>query len=251
MGNDDLPRRLPRGGPLPAWWDSYMETTAVEWLDDPGKSQTVKREAMAGLDRFNRRSGAYLQFARSAVGMLPYSLRQPRILELGAGHGELSVRMARLLRRRGCRAHIIASDISENFVANMRTSPRIRDAGVEVRRIDATQTGLPDASFDLAVFVQSLHHLEPEQVVALFSEGTRVARQLLVIDAWRHPLLLLASPAFWILGNYGSFHDGIISLRRMYSADALRYFAGQCPQPVWLDIGFMPPGYLRCVLERR
>ncbi|MEK9152495.1 MAG: class I SAM-dependent methyltransferase [Patescibacteria group bacterium] len=239
-----------RSGPQPRWWDRYMDPHSLEMLDDPAVPAAVKSRAMNGLDGYNRRSGAYWLFAQTTASLLPASIRRPRILELGAGRGELSARVAEILARRGTPAKVVASDISEDFVSAMAGNARLRSLGIEAAAIDATATGLPGDSFDLAVFTQALHHLSPPQVARLLSEGTRVARQLLIIDGWRHPLLLLASPAFWLLGNYQSFHDGIISLRRMYSAEAIRDLGRQCPSQVNLDINFLPPGYLKCVAWR-
>ena len=74
------------------------------------------------------------------------------------------------------------------------------------------------------MFALSFHHLPPAQAAQVLAEGTRVARELLVIDLPRMPSLLhiaklavLAPLAWWPFA-----HDGLISSLRSYSPSALR-----------------------------
>jgi SAM-dependent methyltransferase len=242
---------MPRGGPDANWFDRRMDPGDLEWIDDPDAPMWRKLYAIEGLDNFNRRFGSYRQFTNEALKLLPRGNFQPRIVEFGAGSGELSARLAERLLNSGHAPTVLATDISRQYVGEMRRNLRLRNLGISAKVMDATRTKLKSGSYDLAIFTQALHHLEPRQVVRLLEEGTRVAERFLIIDAWRNPLLLLAAPAFWLLGNFGSFHDGIISLRRMYSARALEYLAAQCSAEIDLDITFLPPGYMRCVARRR
>lgn len=236
---------LPRGGPNATWLDRAYEWEGVEWLDDPDVPQSVKDAGIAGLHRFNVISGGYFCHTLSALRALPPSPR-PSILELGAGSGALCARIARKLPR----GRVIASDLSADYVRKMRADLELRDLRVEVMQLDATCIALPDQSVDLAVFVQGLHHLDPVNVVKLLEEGTRVARRLLVIDAWRHPALLAVTPLIWLVGNYPAFRDGVVSLRRMYSLKAFRVMAARACVPLKVAAGFAAPAHLRAVVER-
>ncbi|MEW5850365.1 MAG: class I SAM-dependent methyltransferase [Myxococcota bacterium] len=248
MSTPELVVGMPRGGPRAPWWDRAYEPTVLEWLDDPAIPQHRKAAVIAGLDRWNRRSGAYWLFSRATLSQLPADATEARVLELGAGHGALSVAMADALRSRGLRARVVASDISAEYVRAMSADERLRSRGVTALQLDATALALADGSFDVAVLTQTLHHLEPPQVVSLLREATRVARRLVIIDGWRAPWMLLVTPPIWLLGNYPAFRDGVVSLRRMYSRRALLHLCAQAG--VHVEAGFMPPGYLRAVVSR-
>lgn len=233
-----------------AWWDRVYATPALEWLDDPAIPDQQKRRTLHGLDRFNRLTGAYTLFARWTVAALPPTLRAPRILELGAGHGALSRALVRALERRGLGGRVTASDISIPFVRSMQEDTRLRNRGVRVLALDATALALKDDSFDVVVFTQALHHLEPPQVVQLVREGTRVARSLVLIDGWRHPLMLGISPGFWMLGNWPSFRDGVVSLTRMYSVRVLETLVRVANPALRFHARFALPAYMHGVVQR-
>jgi len=239
---------MPRGGPNAGALDRLYETDVDEWLDDPAIPQSKKDAVMTGLDRFNRRVFAYAQFTGWVMAALPPS-GKVRVLELGAGHGALSVRIAEKLRSSGRDAELVVSDISESFVSGLRASPELAALGVRVEQVDATQIAHDNGTFDLAVFVQSLHHLPPHMVVKLMREGARVARTLLIIDVWRAPWMMAVAPAVLLLGNYAAMHDGVISLRKMYGREALLAMAQEADVEARVSFGF--PGYMKCVIQQK
>lgn len=106
-----------------------------------------------------------------------------RVLELGAGTGELA---ARLADRVGPAGMVLASDVAEGMVQLLHR--RLDDVGnVEVARIDATATGLPGESVDAVVFRMGLM-LIPDPDDAL-REIRRVLRPggRLVAAVWGPP----------------------------------------------------------------
>lgn len=88
-----------------------------------------------------------------------------RVLDVGCGTG----RWTRFLAARGAR--VCGVDRSEAMVAEAR-----RRGGGEFRTMDATRLDLPDDTFDLAVAVTVLQHLEPAQQAAAAREVARVVR---------------------------------------------------------------------------
>lgn len=223
--------------------DRWYETAEEEWLDRTDVEPRLQRGVLRGLNRFNRLSGGYLAFQRWVLREVE-GLAEPRVLELGAGHGELSVRLLRAHPS----LHVTVSDLSPDFVAGLQSGPLGRHPRARVACVDATGSDLPSGAFDVAVMVQTLHHLGPEQVKALLVEGTRVARTLLLVDGWRHPLMMAVAPFTWLLGNYPAFHDGVISLRKMYAPAALHHLAATSGVALRVDAGFRLPAYMvaRC-----
>jgi SAM-dependent methyltransferase len=73
-----------------------------------------------------------------------------RCLELGAGNGSISRSLARLVAPSG---HVVASDIDIRYMADLK------DAGLEVRRLDVHSDPIETSAYDLVVTRALLHHL--------------------------------------------------------------------------------------------
>jgi len=106
-----------------------------------------------------------------------------RVLELGAGTGDLAVRVAPLVLPGGT---VVASDVADGMVALVARSV----AGlphVTAERIDAADIRLPDGSVDVVLFQSGLMFV-PEPVVAtteirrVLASGGRVA-----VSTWAGP----------------------------------------------------------------
>ncbi|GAA2097514.1 methyltransferase domain-containing protein [Streptomyces albiaxialis] len=234
---------MPRGGPDAAWWDRLYETDRPEYIDQPSRAAEAAK-VLRGLDRFQRLTGAYGVCGRLTLGEAE-GVEAPRILELGAGRGRLT---RRLLADRPS-ARVTVSDVSAESVAALRAGPLGDDPRVDLRVVDGTRIDAPDGTWDVAVFCFALHHLAPAQVVRLMTEGTRVARRLLLIDGWRHPAFLGIVPLFVLTGGLTQAHDGLISLRKVYSASAVTALARKCPTPLRVRYRFSLPGYLAVSLS--
>ncbi|MBB1256162.1 class I SAM-dependent methyltransferase [Streptomyces sp. OF3] len=237
---------MPRGGPDASWWDRRYETRREEYIDRPETGARC-RQALRGLDRFQRLSGGYRTYSRLAVAAVGDDVPRPRVLELGAGHGRLARHV--LARRPGAR--VTVSDVNPLVVEALRAGPLGRDRRIEIVRLDATAIDRPDGAYDVAVLTTCLHHLPPSGVAAVLREGTRVARRLLVVDGWRNPLYLAAVPLMALTGGWAQAHDGFVSLRRMYGAAAVHALAERCGAPVRVRTRFVPPAYLAVLAERR
>lgn len=106
-----------------------------------------------------------------------------RVLELGAGTGELAARLADEV---GPSGSIVATDVAESMVDLIRR----RLSGVaqaEVAQVDASRIPYPDASFDAVLFRMGLM-LMPEPEVTL-NEIRRVLRPggRLAVTVWAGP----------------------------------------------------------------
>src|SRR3954470_1947906 len=102
---------MPRGGPDASWLHIRLETDRPEYIDRDDVERK-KRAAIRSLDRVGRLFGLHRTIARivlEEVGDVP----DPKILELGSGHGGLS----RTLLKMHTSAHITVTDVDSLSVA--------------------------------------------------------------------------------------------------------------------------------------
>jgi SAM-dependent methyltransferase len=215
--------RMPRGGPDASCLDRRLETARPEYLDRDDVDPAVKRGVVRALERTGEWFGNHQKFAQIALEEVA-DVPDPRILELGSGHGGLS---AKLLEMHPT-ARLTVTDVEPDSVAAIASGELAADPRVTVREMDATDIDAEDGAFDLAVFALSFHHLPPAAASRVFAEGTRAADKLLIIDLPRPPtpLHLLRLATMLPFAPFVPFvHDGVISSLRAYSPSALRALA--------------------------
>jgi ubiquinone/menaquinone biosynthesis C-methylase UbiE len=221
-GNSGL-ADMPRGGPDASCLDRLLQTDRDEYLDRDDVDVAVKADVIATLNRIGSVFGEHERNARRVLEQVA-DVPDPTILELGAGHGELS---RRLLAEHPT-ARITVSDINPDSVAAMAASDLGSNPRAVVQAIDATAIDKPDRAFDVAVFAMSFHHLPPPLAARVLAEGTRVADRCVIIDLARPPaplhLIRLATMAPLAL-VWPFAHDGLISFLRSYSPSAFRELA--------------------------
>lgn len=214
--------RMPRGGPRASCLDRWLETDRQEYLDRDDVDR-LKRTVVRALDRFGQFFGHHERFARIALDEIA-DVPDPKILELGSGHGALS----RALLEQHPTAHVTITDIEPTSVAAIAAGDLGRHPRATVREMNAAAIDAPDGTYDLAVFAMSFHHLSPGPASRVFAEGTRVADKLLIIDLPRPPALLHVLQLATMLPLAAAVplcHDGFISSLRAYSPSALRALA--------------------------
>ena len=237
---------MPRGGPDASCLDRLLQTGRPEYLDRDDVDDKVKRGIVGTLDRVGT---LFREHDRNAALVLREvaDVIDPKILELGAGHGALS----RIVLDQHPTAQVTISDVNPDSVAAIAASDLGRHPRATVRVVDATAIDAADGSFDLAVFALSFHHLPPEQAARVLAEGTRVADRLLVIDLPRPPSLLhlakLATFVPFVLW-WPFAHDGFVSSLRAYSPSALRTLAAHADLDVEVSTS---PFDRQVVLARR
>jgi SAM-dependent methyltransferase len=215
--------RMPRGGPDASCLDRLLQTDRPEYLDRDDVDEGVKRSVIRALEWTGQAFGNTEKFARIALDEVA-EVPDPKILELGAGHGGVS----RKLLDWHPTAELTVTDIEPASVAAMRATDLGEHPRATVREMDATAIDAADGYFDLAVFAFSFHHLPPPLAATVFAEGTRAAAKLLIIDLPRppSPLHILRLAAMLPLAPVVPFvHDGVISSLRTYSPSALRALA--------------------------
>jgi SAM-dependent methyltransferase len=244
--------RMPRGGPDASCLDRLLQTSRPEYLDrdSDGDADMAarKRSVIRALEWTGEKFGNTERFAKIALDEVA-DVPDPKILELGAGHGGLS----RKLLDWHPTAQLTVSDVEAESVSAMGQSDLGDHPRATVRRIDAAAIDAADGAFDLAVFVLSFHHLPPSLAAQVLVEGTRVADKLLVIDLPRPPapLHLVRLATMLPLAPVLPFvHDGVISSLRTYSPSAFRALAAHADPAIELDLrgGLLSP---QVVVARR
>lgn len=224
MGSETIDiDRMPRGGPHASCVDRLLQTDRLEYLDRDDVDDSVKRSVIRALEWTGEFFGNTEKFARIALDEVA-DVADPKILELGAGHGGLS----RKLLDWHPTAELTVTDVEPESVKAIAASDLGEHPRATVREMDATAIDAPDRYFDLAVFAFSFHHLPPALASRVFAEGTRAADKLLIIDLPRppSPLHILRLAAMLPLAPVIPFvHDGLISSLRTYSPSALRALA--------------------------
>jgi ubiquinone/menaquinone biosynthesis C-methylase UbiE len=240
--------KMPRGGPDASCLDRLLQTGRPEYLDRDDVDDRVKRSVIRALDRTGEIFGNHRRFAAIALRELA-EVPDPKVLELGAGHGGLS----RVLLEQHPTATLTVSDVNPESVAAIAAGDLGDHPRVTVRQLDATAIDAPDGAYDLALFVLSFHHLSPTLASRVLAEGTRVADALLIIDLPRPPapLHLVRLASMLPFAAFVPFvHDGVISSLRSYSPSALRALAAHADPEITLDLrsGLLSP---QVVVARR
>jgi ubiquinone/menaquinone biosynthesis C-methylase UbiE len=237
---DDIDR-MPRGGPDASCIDRLLQTDRPEYLDRDDVDDEVKRSVIRALEWTGDVFGNTEKFARIALDEVA-DVPDPKILELGSGHGGLS----RKLLEWHPTAELTVTDIEAASVAAIAAGELGEHPRATVLEMDATAIDVADRHFDLAVFAFSFHHLRPSLASRVFAEGTRVADKLLIIDLPRppSPLHLLRLAVMLPFAPVIPFvHDGLISSLRTYSPSALRALAAHADPAIDVQLrgGLMDP----------
>lgn len=230
---------MPRGGPDASCLDRLLQTDRTEYLDRDDIDPAVKRNVVGALEWTGRVFGNHRQFAHIALDEIA-DIPDPRVLELGAGHGALSA----VILDSHPTAQVTVTDIEPASVAAVAAGELGSHPRATVREMDATAIEASDGQFALAVFALSFHHLPPRTAAAVLAEGTRVADKLLIIDLPRPPapLHVLRLASMLPLAPFIPFvHDGVISSLRSYSSSALRALAEYAGVDITLRGGLLSP----------
>ncbi|MFG1931814.1 class I SAM-dependent methyltransferase [Mycobacterium sp. NPDC048908] len=233
--------RMPRGGPDASCLDRLLQTDVPEYLDRDDVADGTKRSVIRALEWTGEFFGNTERFAKVVLDEVA-DVPDPRILELGSGHGGLS----RKLLDWHPTAHVTVTDIDKRSVAAIEAGDLGDHPRATVREMNATAIDAPDGHFDLAVFAFSFHHLPPSAASRVFAEGTRAADKLVIIDLPRppSPLHLARLATMLPLAPLVPFlHDGVISSLRCYSPSALRALAAHADPAIEVQLrgGLMKP----------
>src|ERR1700757_2367471 len=161
---------MPRGGPDASWLDRRLETRCREYLDRDEVDDRIKRSVVRSLEWTGEVFKNHERFAHIALEEIA-DVPDPKILELGAGHGGLS----RKLLEQHPTTRVTVNDIDPASVLNIAAGELGSHPRATVHLADATEIDAPDRYFDLAIMALTFHHLRPPQAAQAIAEATRVA----------------------------------------------------------------------------
>lgn len=194
----------------------------VEVMDRPDCDPDDLRRALEGLDRVQRAFGGHEMIARPVLRALAGRRPGPlRLLDVGAGGGDLAAELGRRLRDRGWSPRITLADLHprtiriarERWPADERADGRAEeraegcaDGRAEGRaageasadeadfvRLHARRLPFPDGTFDLGVSSTMLHHLGREEALAFLREIDRVTDGAWLVADLRRSRVALAA----------------------------------------------------------
>lgn len=187
---------------------SFPRRDRVEKMDLDKTPDEEIGKALDALGRAHRLFGSYRSICHAVEGLLPMPRGPLRVLDVGAGGGDLG----RVLRSRfGTSVHYIRLDHSERI---LRIRKPTSQSSVLAR---VPGFPFPDRSVDLVVSLLLLHHLDDAQVSALLETSLRLARHTVIHqDLVRSPLFYLAFKLFsrFFTSNQLVHHDGPVSIQR-------------------------------------
>ena len=191
-----------------------------EILDDPEIPSEEMSRSLEDLSLVHRWWGSARALERFLVGEIRrLGISKPVLVDVGAGSGDVTRRLARALGRAGHRTTLFACDVQwRHLVAGRRM------AGDSFPSLSADAFALPlaDKSVDWVVSTLFFHHFSPAENSALLASFSRVARHgFALLDLRRHllPLAFIAIAGRLLFKTRVSVSDGVASVRQAYTPE--------------------------------
>lgn len=203
-------------------WERAVHVERPEIMDGFMRPELANK-IHADLERFSKRLGVEGCVLRDIDRLMRQEARSElKVLEVCAGTGWLSNSIFDRYTQCGVQVKSVALDSNADAL-----SLRCLEHGSQVECVvgDALKMDFEDQAFDLVVQVQSLHHFEPDAVVALLAEMSRVAQRVYVFDVRRTPFGWLLMHMFRPMACREFIHDAALSHRRAYSTEELELLA--------------------------
>ena len=162
-------------------------STAPEIMDDAAQDFAAFSAALRDLERINRLSLAYRPTLRWLDALARKAgARRLRVLDVGAGGGDMLARVAEWGARRGITLELAALDRSPHAAAHARA----RHPALRARWITADLFALdPAERFDAVICALFTHHLDDVALLRFLRwMEARAALGWFISDLHRHPL---------------------------------------------------------------
>lgn len=195
-----------------------QRATESEIIDDMSLDAAEMERVLGNLAVINRYLGGYATTVRAFERLVPSGDTAVRVLDVGAGGGDMARRLVEWGRVRGRKVRVVTCDLS--FAAAAFAARSLADTR-EASVVQADVLALPfrERSFDVVMCSLFAHHF-PTPVVARFLVAMHAIskRGVILNDLHRHPMafagiwaLTRLFPASPIVRN-----DGPLSVRRAF-----------------------------------
>jgi 2-polyprenyl-3-methyl-5-hydroxy-6-metoxy-1,4-benzoquinol methylase len=218
---------LPAKPSKAVFWRIPLRSEAPELLDLGGGSAADVRENFADMWRINRYLGGLDALTTHLYPRLLANEDMTTVADIGTGAGDIPAAIRRWANGRGLRVSLWGMDVSARnlAVAKLNAAPSL-----QFIHGDAFHLPFRHGSVDYFISSLFLHHLAPEQVVALLAQTFEQSRGgIIMSDLVRGWLpwfaFKLVQPVF--ARNYLTRHDGAVSVLRAYTPSELRELARQ------------------------
>jgi SAM-dependent methyltransferase len=193
----------------------------IEVLDDPSVDPSVRERSLRDVARANRLLGgthAALAELNGELSELRANGRRASLLDVGTGLGDIPDRARATAADVGVALETFGLDAAPSLAATSRT--RVDHAACG----DALALPFADASVDLVLCSQLLHHFEHAEAVQLLRELDRVGRRRVVVSDLRRSVV--AAAGLWLASFAMRFHrvsrhDGVVSVLRGFTPGEL------------------------------
>ena len=185
-----------------------------EHLDDPGTEPALRERSLRDVRLANTLLGGTNAVLAELRGVLSSCGAEATLLDVGTGLADIPVRAGTLARRIGVRLHTVGVDAA---VTIARRNASLLDSSVCA---DARTLPFADASADVVICSQVLHHFEDAQLGSVLRELDRVARRAVIVSDLRRSWF--AAGGFWLVSWVLGFHrvtrhDGATSVLRGFT----------------------------------
>jgi SAM-dependent methyltransferase len=196
-----------------------------EHLDDPDTEPALRERSLRDVRRANALLGGAQAVLAELRSMLPALRGHPAtLLDVGTGLGDIPARARRVAARGGVALTTFGVDEAE-VLARASLGQLHACACADARRLP-----FPDASVDVVICSQVLHHFEDAEIPVVLAELSRVARRFVIVSDIRRSWLAAAGLwlVAWPLGFHPvSRHDGVTSVLRGFTPRELARHVGE------------------------
>ncbi len=156
--------------------ESHQEEHSAHSANDFMHQQSVEELAK----RFDSQERDAYQKPNEVLDYLG-DLNGKTVIDIGAGSGYFAIKMA----QQG--ASVIAADVNEEFLAIVQSKIKTQNlSNVEVRKVPFDSPNLNDAEVDIALIVNTYHHIENRtEYFKKVKQGTKDEGRLVVIDFFK------------------------------------------------------------------
>lgn len=200
--------------------------SALEFLDQADLNPREIRTCLNDVARLNRWFGGTRSIVAEVgriAGQRGLSGRAS-VLDVGTGGADIPRALIRRGARQGLDFRVAACDRHEQIV-RAAAAFCSRTESISVLRADALAPPFPPGRFDFVTCSLMIHHLSPDDVVALLAKLRELPRQALIVSDLERGSLAWAGT--WLATHLVcrspyTRHDGPVSVRRAYTLDELR-----------------------------
>lgn len=195
----------------------------TEAMDDPDCDPRKLANTYRHFGAVNAAVSGWRATYRHRIRPLLRTDRPTTLLDVGSGGGDLAVRLRAWARRDGLVLEVTGIDPDERAFAF--ASSRAPVEGVRFLRASTSELIAAGERADIVVSNHVLHHLAPDELLALLDDSARLARRTVVhADITRNRLAYAAFSVATAPFFRDSFirEDGLLSIRRSYRPRELR-----------------------------